>query len=63
MPVSKATTERQFNIMRRVKTTSSMSAECMSGLAMLHSYKHMAIDIENVIIWFAGKMDRKLDFC
>ena len=64
MPVSTASAERQFSIMRRVKNymRSTMSTERMSGLAVLHSYRHMDIDIENVIIQFAGKKDRKLDF-
>ena len=39
MPVSTALANRQFGIMRRAKnnTRSIMSAERMSGLAMLHS--------------------------
>ncbi|XP_045206232.1 uncharacterized protein LOC123558418 [Mercenaria mercenaria] len=64
MPVSTASAERQFSIMRRVKNymRSTVSTERMSGLAMLHSYRTIDIDIENIIIQFAGKKDRKLDF-
>ena len=45
------------------KQHETMSAERLSGQAMLHSYIHKDIGIENVIIQFASKKDRKSDFC
>lgn len=64
MPVSTASAERAFSVMRRVKTylRSTMTSQRMSGLAMLHSYKNVHIDIDKIINEFVGKSNRKLDF-
>ena len=40
-----------------------MTAERLSELAMLISYIHKDIGIENVTIQFASKKDRKSGFC
>ena len=40
---------------------STMLTERMSGLALLHTYIHMEIDIDIVINEFAGSKGRKLD--
>ena len=63
MPVSTATAERQFSIMRRLKNymRSTMLTERMSGLALLHAYRHMEIDIDIIINEFAASKGRKLD--
>ncbi|KAJ8297606.1 hypothetical protein KUTeg_024137 [Tegillarca granosa] len=64
MPVSTASAERAFRVMRRVKTyfRSTMTSQRMSGLAMLHSYKNVHIDIDKIINEFVGKSNRKLGF-
>ncbi|XP_033762649.1 zinc finger MYM-type protein 1-like [Pecten maximus] len=64
MPVSTASAERSFSVMRRVKTylRSTMSTTRLSGLAMLHSYRHMQLDIEDILDKFAGKKGRTMDF-
>ena len=55
MPVSTASTERSFSMMRRVKSylRSTMSIERLSGIAMLHAHKDMRVDIEAVVNDFA----------
>ena len=55
MPVSTASTERSFSMMRRVKSylRSTMSIERLSGIAMLHAHKDMRVDTEAVVNDFA----------
>ena len=62
MPVSTATAERSFSIMRRLKNylRSTMTTERLSGLALLHCYRTRQINVERVIDIFAGKKKRKL---
>jgi len=64
MPVTTATAERSFSVMRRVKTyvRSTMLTERLSALAVLHAYKHWHIDVEKVIDVFAVKKTRRLGF-
>ncbi|CAG2239243.1 unnamed protein product [Mytilus edulis] len=64
MPVTTATAERSFSVMRRVKTyvRSTMHTERLSGLSILHAYKHWEIDTEKVIDTFAVKKKRRLGF-
>jgi len=63
MPVSTATAEKHLSIMRRLKNymRSTMLTERMSGLALLHAYRHMEIDIDIIINKFAASKGRKLD--
>ena len=51
MPITTATADRSFSIMRRAKTyvRSTILTERLSSLASLHCYKHWEIDIEKVI--------------
>ncbi|CAG2203332.1 unnamed protein product [Mytilus edulis] len=51
MPVTTATGERSFSVMRRVKTyvRSTMHTERLSSLSILHAYKHWEIDIEKFL--------------
>ncbi|XP_052809394.1 zinc finger MYM-type protein 1-like [Mya arenaria] len=48
MPASSATAERSFSVMRRVKTylRSTMRTERMTGLALMHVYRDVNIDID-----------------
>ena len=40
---------------------STILTERMSGLAVLHAYRHMEIDIDIIIYEFAASKGRKLD--
>ena len=67
MPVSTATPERSFGTMRRVKTymQSTMRAERLSGLALLHTYRDRTIDTNNKVVHyqeFCAKRPRRLAF-
>ena len=64
MPVATATAERSFSVMRRVKTylRSTMRTERLSSLALMHAYKHVNIDIQDVINVFADRKPRRLAF-
>lgn len=64
MPVTTATAERSFSVMRRVKTylRSTMTTERLSALCVLHAYKECDIDIDKAIDCFALRKDRRLAF-
>ncbi|VDI83267.1 Hypothetical predicted protein [Mytilus galloprovincialis] len=64
IPVTTATAERSFSVMRRVKTylRSTMTTDRLSGPCILHAYKETPIDIDKVIDCFATKKDRRLAF-
>ena len=50
MPVSTSTPERSFSTMRRVKTNlhSTMKTERLAALALVHAYRDIPIDVEDV---------------
>ncbi|XP_026473489.1 uncharacterized protein LOC113380896 [Ctenocephalides felis] len=50
LPVSVATAERSFSTLRRIKTwiRSSMAEDRLTGLALLHVHKNIAIDVDDV---------------
>ena len=62
MPVSTASAERSFSVMRRLKTylRATMTTERLSGLALLHAHKDMNIDRDAVIQRFAEGKSRRL---
>jgi len=64
MPVTTATAERAFSVMRRVKSylRSTMTTARISNLALMHAYKHMPVDIERVINTFDLTKHRYLMF-
>lgn len=64
MPVATATAERSFSVMRRVKTylRSTMTTERLSSLALMHAYKDVTIDVQQVINVFADRKQRRLAF-
>lgn len=64
MPVSTATPERGFNLMRRVKTylTVTMRTESSSALALLHVHKNTATNGEAVAHEFWGEKNTMLNF-
>ena len=64
MPMSTATPECTFNLMRRVKTylTATMRTESFSTLALMHVHKNTAIDGKAVAHEFCGKKNTMLNF-
>lgn len=64
MPVATATAERSFTVMQRVKTylRLTMKTDRLSSLALMHAYKHIEIDIQEVINVFADRKLRRLAF-
>jgi hypothetical protein len=63
LPVTTASAERTFSSMKRIKTylRSTMSAERLTGLALLNIHKSIALTADEVIDHFASK-NRRLDF-
>ncbi|WAR15696.1 hypothetical protein MAR_005801 [Mya arenaria] len=64
MPVSTATAERLFSVMRRVKTylRSTMGTERLSGLGLMNVYKDREISAERVVDKIANQQNRRLAF-
>ena len=64
MPVSTATPEWSFSVMRRVKSymCSTMKTERLSALAFMHAYRDTTIDTGIVIREFCTKKNRRLAF-
>ena len=63
-PVSTATPERSFSVMRRVKSymRSTKKTERLSALALMHAYRATPIDTDIVIREFCAKKNRRLAF-
>ena len=66
IPVSSATAERAFSVLKRIKTwlRNSMGQERLSALSILNIEQELAasIDIDEIIKNFAAKKDRKCQF-
>ena len=67
MPVSSASSERSFSVMRRVKNClrATMGDERLSNLSLLHIHRTRNLSIEDVINKFAARkkqMSGLLDF-
>ena len=64
LPVSTATSERNFSTMRRLKTylRSSIGNERMTGLALLSIHKGRQIDREKIMSDFAASSNRRSYF-
>ncbi|CAK1578303.1 unnamed protein product [Parnassius mnemosyne] len=64
VPVSVATAERSFSTLRRIKSLlrTSMVEDRLTGLALLHVHKNVAIDVNDVITRFGRRRKRKIDF-
>ena len=60
MPVSTASAERSFSVMRRVKTylRNTMTTKRMSGLGLLNIYREKEIRAERVLDIFSRKKKR-----
>ena len=62
MPVSTATAERSFSVMRRVKTylRNTMTTDRLSGLGLLNVYREKELTSESVLDKFTRKKNSKL---
>ena len=62
MPVSTATAERSFSVMRRVKTYfgNTMTTDRLSGLGLLNVYTEKELTSESVLDKFTRKKNSKL---
>ena len=62
MPVSTATAERLFSVMRRVKTYlgNTMTTDRLSGLGLLNVYREKELTSESVLDKFTRKKNSKL---
>ena len=62
MPVSTATAERSFSVMRRVKTYlgNTMTTDRLSGLGLLNVYREKELTSESVLEKFTRKKNSKL---
>ena len=63
LPVSSASAECLFSVMRRVKTynRSSMTLQRLSGLALSHTYRDFKFKLDEPVIKFALSSNRKLE--
>ncbi|XP_063794593.1 52 kDa repressor of the inhibitor of the protein kinase-like [Pseudophryne corroboree] len=64
LPISVASAERSFSSLRRLKTwlRNHMGQERLTGLALLHTHREIAVDIDKVIDRFANNGKRRLEF-
>ncbi|XP_065681428.1 uncharacterized protein LOC124811211 [Hydra vulgaris] len=64
LPVSVASGERSFSVLKRLKTwlRSNIGQERLNGLAMMHIHRDCIINIEEIIDSFASLKTRKLNF-
>ena len=62
MPASSATAERSFSAMKRIENylKATMGDERLSSLALMHVHRSFQIDIDEVIIVFAGLNNRRM---
>ena len=51
MPVTSATTERSFSVLRRLKTyvRSTMNNDRLSSLALMHIHRDFSVDLDKVM--------------
>lgn len=64
LPVTTATGERSFPTLKLLKTylRSTMSENCLNGLAIMNIHAMINIDIEQLIDKFSERKNRKLEF-
>ena len=62
LPVTNAQCERSFSELRRLKTfmRTTMSDERLSGLALLHVHKDIAIDTDSVLTAYRSDKNRRV---
>ncbi|XP_047122948.1 uncharacterized protein LOC124806252 [Hydra vulgaris] len=64
LPVSVASGERSFSVLKRLKTwlRFNIGQERLNGLAMIHIHRDCIINVEEIIDSFASSKTRKLNF-
>ena len=64
MPVTSATAERSFSVLRRLKTyvRSTMNNDRLSSLALMHIHRNFSVYLDKVIEKFVSDKKRKTDF-
>ena len=62
MPVSTASVERSFSVLKRLKTylRNTMGDDRMSSLALLHIYQDRNINVDNVLQAFDASGHRRI---
>ena len=64
MPVTSATAERSFSVLRRLKTyvRSTMNNDRLSSLALMHIHRDFSVDLDRVMEKFVSAKTRRTDF-
>ena len=64
LPVTTATAERTFSVLRLLKTflRSTMGEERLNGLALATIYKNVDVDVNEVIEIFARDKPRRFEY-
>jgi len=62
MPVSTATAERSFSLLKRLKTwlRNTMTQDGLNGLALMNIYHEIPTDIDQVLCDFDSLNDRRI---
>ena len=63
-PVTSATAERSFSVLRRLKTyvRSTMNNDRLSSLPLMHIHRDFSVDLDKVIEKFVSAKTRRTDF-
>ena len=64
MPVTSATAERSFSVLRRLKTyvRSTMKNDRLSSLALTHIHRDFSVDLDKIMEKFVSAKTRRTDF-
>ena len=64
MPVTSATAERSFSVLRRLKTyvRSTMKNDRLSSLALMHIHRDFSVDLDKIMEKFVSAKTRRTDF-
>lgn len=64
LPVTVASAERSFSVLKRLKTwlRANMSQDRLCGLALMYMHRDVEINIDNILNRFANEKKRVLDF-
>jgi hypothetical protein len=64
MPVTSATAERSFSVLRRLKTyvRSTMNNDRLSSLALMHIHRDFSVDLDKVMEKCVSAKTRRTDF-
>jgi hypothetical protein len=64
MPITSATAERSFSVLRRLKTyvRSTMNNDRLSSLALMHIHHDFSVDLDKVMEKFVSAKTRRTDF-